>query len=53
MNISNSSLVDGDPTNSEVILHLNYMELVAPLVKSVQQLSAKIEQLEAQISGSI
>ena len=53
MDISNSSLVDGDPTNSEAILHLNYMELVAPLVKSVQQLSAKIEQLEARLSGSV
>ena len=53
MNISNSSLVDGNPDNSEAILHLNYMELIAPLVKSVQQLSAKVEQLEARLSGSV
>jgi len=53
MDISNSSLVDGNPENSDTIMHLNYTELIAPLVMSIQQLSKKIEDLETYISGSI
>jgi hypothetical protein len=53
MNVSNSALVDGDINNPDRILHLNYTELIAPLVKSIQQLTKKIENLEAYISGSI
>jgi hypothetical protein len=53
MNISNSALVDGNPNNPDAILHINYNELIAPLVKSVQQLSEKIYNLEMYISGSI
>jgi hypothetical protein len=34
-------------------MHLSYIELIAPLVKAVQQLSEKVENLEMYISGSI
>jgi len=53
MDISNSSLVDGTIDKPDAIMHLNYDELIAPLVKSVQQLSKKIEDLELYISSSI
>jgi hypothetical protein len=53
MDISNSSLVSGDINKPDVTMHLSYTELIAPLVKSVQQLSKKIEDLEMYISSSI
>jgi hypothetical protein len=53
MDVSNSSLVSGDINKPEVTMHLSYIELIAPLVKAVQQLSEKVENLEMYISGSI
>jgi hypothetical protein len=34
-------------------LGLAYTELISPMIKAIQQLSAKVEELEARISGSI
>jgi hypothetical protein len=34
-------------------LALRYDEFIAPMIKAIQQLSAKVEELEARISGSI
>jgi hypothetical protein len=34
-------------------LGLAYTELISPMIKAIQQLSAKVEELEAKISGSI
>jgi len=53
MDVSNSSLVDGKIDNPDSIMYINYNELIAPLVMSVQQLTSKIEELESYISSSI
>ncbi len=53
MDVSNSSLVSGDINKPEVTMHLSYTELIAPLVKAVQQLSEKVDNLEMYISSSI
>jgi hypothetical protein len=37
----------------EGYMNLNYTELIAPLIRAVQQLSNKVDRLEAQISGSL
>ena len=34
-------------------LGLAYTELISPMIKAIQQLSAKVEELEVKISGSI
>jgi hypothetical protein len=31
---------------------LRYSEFISPMIKAIQELSAKVSQLEAQISGS-
>ena len=64
--ISSGSYFDSEDTGSGVVTqewyddiqentmwNLNYLEFIAPLTKAVQELSAKVTQLEAQISGSI
>jgi len=32
---------------------LRYEEFIAPMIKAIQELSTKVNELEAQISGSI
>ena len=64
--ISSGSYFDSEDTGSGVVTqewyddiqentmwNINYLEFIAPLTKAVQELSAKVTQLEAQISGSI
>ena len=53
LNILNSSIVDGSSENPDERLTLSYNDILAPLIKAVQQLNLKVEKLEAQISGSI
>ena len=42
----------GIRTNDPERLGADYIQFVAPLIKAVQELSAKVEALEAQVSGS-
>src|SRR6185369_16415302 len=42
-----AGLLDEDVFNPDYTMGLNYMEFIAPLVKAVQQLSARVKALEA------
>jgi hypothetical protein len=53
MNMDNSTIVQCDENNKDKTLTIDYTEFITPLIKSVQQLSARIEELEAKLSGSI
>jgi hypothetical protein len=53
MNMDNSTIVKCDETDKDKTLSIDYTEFIIPLIKSVQQLSAKVEELEAKLSGSI
>jgi len=53
MNMGNSTIVQCDENTKDKTLTIDYTEFIIPLVKSVQQLSAKVEELEAKLSGSI
>jgi hypothetical protein len=44
--------VAGDVENDEV-LGLRYEEFISPMIKAIQELSQKVNNLEAQISGSL
>jgi hypothetical protein len=52
MNLDNSTIVQCEE-NKNKTLAIDYTEFITPLIKSVQQLSARIEELEAKLSGSI
>lgn len=65
MILSGSYHVDSQDTGSQLItqewvdneissskMSLSYMQFIAPMVKAIQELSAKVTQLENQISGS-
>jgi len=52
LDTTNSSLVEKSP-NGDGLMHLNYSELISPLVLAIQQLSEKVNKLESIISGSI
>jgi hypothetical protein len=52
MNLDNSTIVQCEE-NKDKTLVIDYTEFITPLIKSVQQLSARIEELEAKLSGSI
>jgi hypothetical protein len=53
MNMDNSTIVQCDETTKDKTLVMDYTEFITPLIKAVQQLSAKVEQLEARLSGSV
>lgn len=42
-----------DDIQENTMWNLNYLEFIAPLTKAVQELSAKVTELETQISGSL
>lgn len=44
---------DHSVKGGEDVLSLGYEELIAPLIKAVQQLSAEVEQLKAQVQSSL
>jgi hypothetical protein len=52
LDTTNSSLVEKS-SNNDGMMHLNYTELISPLVLAIQQLSKKVDRLEAIVSGSI
>ena len=43
---------DGNNTGNKILSGIDYRMFVIPLIKAVQELSAKVEALEAQVSGS-
>jgi hypothetical protein len=53
MNMDNSTIVKCDENTKDKTLSIDYTEFIIPLIKSVQQLSKKVEELEMYISGSI
>ena len=45
--------VDGNVEEDGAQLGLRYHEFISPMIKAIQQLSTKIDELEAKISGSV
>jgi hypothetical protein len=52
LNLDNSTIVK-NYSDTNKLLTIDYTEFISPLIKAVQQLSAKVEQLEARLSGSV
>lgn len=50
--IRQDNLDTGSMTYDSTTYGLRYTEMIAPMIKAIQELSAKVTQLENQISGS-
>ena len=55
MNISTNDFGGyiAENVDSDTNLSLRYDQFIAPMIKAIQELSAKVNELEAKLSGSI